>query len=86
MSNLIIWSMKFDLINNDIFNDAAISPDASNWLESDDITDDDLCSSLRSREWLEDELLLPDDFYEAVDIYLNRGSVTGRRFLVRELW
>lgn len=77
--------MKFDFINSDTLNDVLISPDASNWLESDDIADD-LCSSLRSQEWLDDELLLPDDFSEAVDIYLSHGSDAGRHFLVREVW
>jgi hypothetical protein len=78
--------MKFDLINSEIFNDTVISPDASNWLEADDIADDNLRDSFRKQEWLDDEPLLPCDLSEAVDRYLTRGRGAGRLPFVREVW
>jgi hypothetical protein len=79
--------VKFDLINSDIFCDTVIFPDDSNWLESDDIADDNLRNSFRRQEWLDDdEALLSCDDSEAVDSYLSRGHGAGRLPGVREVW
>jgi hypothetical protein len=79
--------MTLDLINSDIFSDADISPDDSNWLESDDVADDHLCGSFRRQEWLDyDEPRLSCDYSEAVDSYLSRGRGAGRLPFLWEVW
>ena len=78
--------VKLDMITSDLFRDLACFPDDSNWLESDDIADDNLCDSLWRQAWLDDdEPLLSSACSKAVDSYLNRVHGAGRLPTLREV-
>jgi hypothetical protein len=78
--------MNFDLINSDIFADTLILPDEANWLEEDDIADDNLRASFRRQDWTDDEPPLCCDSSDAVDSYLRRAHGVDHLRFVPEAW